>query len=374
ILINYAGAQLADSTVKRSKDQAKKLADSLLAVLKKSTKNFPDLVVKYSSDSGSVSEPDKDHPGKNKRKPREKLGSYTFPEGQMMKAFQDVVWNGKVGDLKIAETPYGYHIMEVKMRSPETRKVNIVTVEKTILPSRQTKQEVFDKANDFAIRYNTPELFSKGIEQEKLNKRIADPVKESDKTIAGLDSPRELIKWAFANPQGTISTDPFNFGNKYVVALISEVREKGIAPLEQKRVEVEIGAKQEKKAQMFIDEFNKSLTGGMTIDAFATKIGLPVEIVDNVTFGSYSIPNLGKEGNVMGEIFALKEGQLSPPIKGFQGVYILVVDKYTPAPDTKDYTSSQKQVIQNLQYRVDQDLFNAMKTKADVEDNRARYY
>ena len=156
--------------------------------------------------------------------------------------------------------------------------------------------------------------------------------------------------------------------------MISEVREKGTAPLEQKRIEVEIGAKQEKKAQIFMDEFNKSLAGNVSIDVFSTRIKLPVEIVDNTTFGAFSIANLGKEGNLMGVLFTLKEGQISKPVKGMQGVYVVTVDKITPATDTKDFTPTQKQVMQNMQYRVDQDLFNAMKTKAEIEDNRAKYY
>jgi peptidyl-prolyl cis-trans isomerase D len=183
-----------------------------------------------------------------------------------------------------------------------------------------------------------------------------------------------MIKWAYSHPQGTVTTDPFNFGNKYVVAVVAEVREKGIAPLEQKRIEVEIGAKQKKKAQMFIEEFNKSLTGNVTIDAFSTRVKLPVEIVDNTTFSAFSIANLGREGNLMGVLFTLPEGKISKPVEGQQGVYVVTVDKITPAADTKDYTATQKQVIQNLQYRVDQDLFNAMKTKAEVEDWRGKYY
>jgi peptidyl-prolyl cis-trans isomerase D len=374
ILINYAGASQADPTVKRTRDQAKALADSILKVLKKNTKVFPDLVLKFSSDSGSVRDFDKDTK-KKKMKSRDELGAYKwFKEGQMMKSFQDAVWDGKKGDLVVVETPFGFHVMEVLDRSKESRRVQLATVEKTVEPSTETKQMYYDKATDFALKYNTPELFNKGVETEKLNKRIADPIVESEKKIAGLDSPREMIRWSFAHPKGTISGDPFNFGNKYVVAMISEVREKGIAPLEQKHMEVEIGARQEKKAQMFIDEFNKTITGGMTIDALSTRVNLPVEVVDNFTLGSFSIPNLGKENTVAGTIFTLKEGQLSKPIKGLQGVYVVVVDKTTPAPETKDYTATQKQVMQNMTYRVDQDLYNAMKTKADVEDDRAKYY
>ncbi|PKP21646.1 MAG: hypothetical protein CVU06_09955, partial [Bacteroidetes bacterium HGW-Bacteroidetes-22] len=50
ILISFKGAYNAAETVKRSKEQAIALADSLLAVLKKDKKNFTALAIKFSND------------------------------------------------------------------------------------------------------------------------------------------------------------------------------------------------------------------------------------------------------------------------------------------------------------------------------------
>ena len=376
ILITYAGAQMASPAVTRTQAQAKSLADSLLKILKtKGTSSFPDMVLKYSSDSGSVREMDKKDPKKKNLKKRDELGAYKwFKEGAMTPAFQDFVWEGKKGDLKVVETPFGYHIMEVINKSKESRRIELQTIEKSVEPSTKTKQDIFDKASDFAAKYKTPELFNKGVETEKLNKRIADPVTESQKSIVGLDGSKEMIRWSFTNPQGTITADPFNFGDKYVIAMITEVREKGIAPLEQKRNEVEIGAKQEKKAQMFMDDMNKALTGASTIDALSTKVNLPVVPVENLSFSTFNIPNLGQEPSVSGTLFTLPLSKLSKPIKGKTGVFVVVVDKNIPAPPTKDYLPTQKQVIQNLQLRVDQDLYKAMQTKADIQDDRGKIY
>ena len=376
ILINYQGANQAAPNVVRTQVQAKAMADSLLKILKtKGTSSFPDMVLKYSSDSGSVRELDKKDPKKKVLKKREDLGAYKwFPDGQMMKPFQDFVWNGKKGELGIVETPYGFHIMEVLNRSKESRRIELQTIERTVEASTKTKQEIFDKASDFAGKYKTPELFIKGAETEKLNKRIADPVTESQKSIPGLEGSKEMIRWSFTHDQGTITPDPFNFGDKYVVALLTEVREKGIAPLEQRRNEVEPGAKQEKKAQLFTDELNKAIASGMTIDALSTKVGIPVMSVPNLSFATFNIPNLGQEPVVSGTLFTIPQGKLSAPIKGKTGVFVVVVDKLTPAPPTKDYLPSQKQVMSGFQQRVDQDLYNAMKEKAEIQDDRGKIY
>ncbi|MEW6468522.1 MAG: peptidylprolyl isomerase [Bacteroidota bacterium] len=362
ILVAYQGASSADPSVTQTKEQAKARADSLLKAFKsKGTKNFEAAVKKFSADKGSV----------------EKGGKYEwFKEGQMVPEFQNAVFNGKKGDLSIAETVYGFHVIEVLDVGGKSRKVQVATIEHAIEPSTKTKQEVFDKATDFAITYNTKELFEKGIEKEKLSKRIADPVKESDKTIAGLDSPKELIRWAYEVEEGAVSVEPFSFTNKYVVALVSEVREKGFASLdqEQTRNEVELKAKQQKKAQMFAEEFRKVLSGAKSIDDVAKNMNFPVEMSENVTFGSYSIANLGRELELMGILFTLKEGQLSQPIAGQQGVYVAVVEKINKATETKDYSASKNQAKTTVQYRVDSEVFNALKTNAEIEDNRARFF
>src|SRR5246127_739872 len=58
ILISYAGAGAAPE-VKRTKEQAKKMADSLLVQLKKDGKKFPEFVKNYSNDGGKKMPPNK---------------------------------------------------------------------------------------------------------------------------------------------------------------------------------------------------------------------------------------------------------------------------------------------------------------------------
>lgn len=360
ILIAYKGASSADPTVVRSREEAEKLADSLKTILKtKGTKNFDELVKLYSSDKGSV----------------EKGGKYEwFKANQMVKPFENAVFNGKKGDITVVETMFGFHLMEVLDVGKTSKKVQIATIDLTINPSTKTKQEYSDKASDFAIKYNTADLFKKGVEELQLNIRTVDPLKESDKQIPGLESPKEMIRWAFNNDKGTVCTDPFSFGNKYVVALISDVREKGIATLEQKRTEVEIGAKMEKKAAMITEEFNKALAGCASLEVFAGKISLNIESIDKTNLGATYVPSVGKEDNLLGTAAAFKKGALSQPIKGQQGVYVIWVDNFTPAPEIKDFTDMKNQTAANYRYKFDSGFLDTLKELAKIEDTRAKYY
>jgi peptidyl-prolyl cis-trans isomerase D len=358
ILVAYQGAAQADPSIVRSKDDAKKLADSLLKVFKKSTKDFKDLVKKYSADKGSI----------------DSGGVYKwFKEGMMVPEFQNAAFFGKKGDVTIAETMFGFHVIEVLDRGPESMRYKIASVEKTLEPSSKTRQEVYNQALDFIASYGAnADDFNKGVKEKGLTIRTQDKLKTTDKFITGLESPKELIRWTFTNEKGSVSKEPFAFKNKYVVAAVAGVSEKGIATMEERKTDVELGAKMEKKAQMFIDEFNK--TGAKNLNELAQKMKLLVDSVPSLRFNDFSITALGRELKVIGTVFALEPGKLSPPVKGEQGVFVIMVEKFTPAPENKDFGPYKTNLKQSLQYRVDGEVFNVLKEKANIKDDRYKFF
>ena len=50
------------------------------------------------------------------------------------------------------------------------------------------------------------------------------------------------------------------------------------------------------------------------------------------------------------------------------------VSEITAPPAAKDYLANQTQVQTSIKQRVDYELFEALKEKADVQDNRAKFY
>lgn len=330
-------------------------ADSLKKIIK-AKKNFEELAKQLSEDPGSG----------------QKGGDLGwFKEGAMVPPFNDACFNGKKGDMPIVTSQFGVHLIEVLDIGKSSKKVKVAIVDNKIEASTQTDREIYAKANAFASKYNTGELFDKGVISEKLNKRIADNLKENDKTISGLDSPRELVRWAYKAKKDEISKI-FQLGNKYVLARLNEIREKGNAPLEQVKEQVEVGAKKDKKAQLLMDKFTAN--NASTIDELAKKMNLQVQIGEHISFASPVIPGVGKESEIVGNVFALKPNVLSKPLKGNLGVYILMLEQFIEPPAVTDYTAEKKQMQASFQQRADYDAFNALKEKADIIDNRAKFY
>ncbi|MGZ3862543.1 MAG: SurA N-terminal domain-containing protein [Bacteroidia bacterium] len=369
ILISYAGGGAA-ADVKRTKEQAKSLADSLLAVLKKDMKKFPEFVKTYSDDGGKKMPPNKkegeDYMGKD--------GNYGWMNDNtgFVEPFKNFGLQGKKGDFGVVETQFGYHIMEVQDVSKNTQtKYKLATISRRIEPSENTLNTWNLKSSEFAGKYNTAELFDKGVEEQKISKRLADNIRENDKQIPGLENPRDLIRWVYTAKKGDVSTS-FQFGNRFVVAKLTDIKEKGIAPLDQVKEEVTMKAKQDKKAAQFMKELNDYSSSAKTADELASKMKLTVEKAD-LLFGSYSVAGLGKEDVMCGAASALKPGTASKALKGANAAYVIWVTQKKDAAPTKDYSTTQKASNGTLSSRADYEAFEALKTLAEIEDHKAKF-
>jgi len=339
-----------------AKAKAKIKIDSIKSVIQKKH-NFAEMAKKFSDDAGS-----KDTGGV--------LGWFTT--GKMVPEFQNACFHGKKGDMPVALSKFGYHLIEILDQGVVSRKTEVGIIERKVIPGSKTTQDVYNSAVDFVTKYHTSETFEKGVEEMHLLKRLADQLKENDKTIPGIDNPKEIIRWAFNAKKGDVSTDPFRATEKFIVAHVAEIREEGIAPIEQKKEEVEAGAKKMKKAEKFIEEMKK--IHASSIEEYASKLNLQVNPAEGATFTSYSIPNVGRELNLYGPLFSLKKGEMSKPIAGEAGVYIVKIENIKEAPPTTDFSQAKSQSKNNFSYRADIEAIDAIKKKAEIKDNRAKFF
>jgi len=332
-------------------------ADSLKSLIKKGQK-FGELAKKYSEDPGSAIK-DGD------------LGWFGY--GRMVHAFNDACFNGKKGDMPIVTSEFGVHLIEIMDKSAQSKQDQFAIVVHKVEPSQKTYDKVYQDAQKFAADNTSAALFDSSVVKLGLNKRIADNLKEADKNIAGLESPREMIRWAYKVNKGEVSK-VFTFGDKYVVAKLTDVKEKGILPMEEVKDQVTAGAIKLKKADKLIEQFNAKIAGVTSIDAMAQKMNLPLNPAENITFSNPYLQGVGNEPVLVGTIFTMKAGQTSKTIRGENAVFVVVVDKINEPAAIKDYTTNQKQIADQRKQRSDYEVFNALKEKAKVEDNRGKFY
>lgn len=360
ILIAYAGSTKSE-TITRTKEQAEKMADSLMTVLKKNPKQFDTIAKTLSDDVGSAA----------------KKGDLDwFADGSMVGPFNEACIKGKIDELQKVETAYGFHIVKVTGKKKTENKVRLAVISRKVEPSKETYNTQFDLATKFAGENTNAEKFEKAVVDEKLNKKLAEELAQMTNTITGLESPREIVKWAYAETtkKGDVS-GVFDLGAKYVVACLKEVREKGVPSLDDIKTKLEPYVKRDKKAEILLSKVKNLETPGTTLYQLAEKLdSASVDTLDYITFSSYSMPGYGPEPEVIGTLFTLKENVLSDPLKGKSGVFVLQVDSIIKAPEVKDYSTGIKQSLTTFKSRVTYDVYNALEKKADIEDNRILYY
>jgi peptidyl-prolyl cis-trans isomerase D len=361
ILIAFQGAYGAGEAIKRTKDEAKKIADSLNIILQKDVARFAEIAVS-SSDYPSAKE--------------DKGDMKWFADQTIMPQINDAVLNGKIGEVTLVESQLGFHIINITGKTTPLKKVRVAIITRDIEPSNQTYKNVFAQANKFASENNSIDLFEKTIKKEGLNKRTAEYIQPMSDNIPGVENARELVRWAFneETKKNDVSKQVFEFENKFIVAVLKEVREKGIASIEQIKPRLEMVVKRDKKAVMLQEKIKTAL--GQTKDLYqlATKFNVQVDTIDQLNFAAYNVGRRGYEPEVIGTTFSLKQNVLSKPIKGYSGVYLINVDQIIKAPEAKDYTMTMMQLQGMYQQRVTNDVNKVIQDKAKIEDNRIFFF
>jgi len=336
-------------------NKAKSTADSLLAVLKRGG-NFERIAKEYSNDPGS-----KDKGGD--------LG--WFREGMMIKEFNDACFNGKKGDIVVVETQYGYHIINVVDKGKDVKKVQVAVVERKITASSKTIQATYTDASQFAGTNKTRAQFLKSAEEKKLSKRIASNLLENDRKIAGLDNPREIIRWAFKAKTGEVS-NVFELGENFVVATLSEVREEGIAPLSQVRDQVKVAVIREKKSELLSQKIKDAMKSTQSIESLAQTLGTNAELAQGVSYSSFALPNAGIEPTVIAFATSSSEGKLLGPIVGKSGVFALAVTAQNK--EDGDLNVEKMRLSGSFGSRAYYEAYEALKKNAQIKDKRSKFY
>jgi peptidyl-prolyl cis-trans isomerase D len=339
-----------------SQEQAKAKADSLLNLAKRGA-SFELLAIEHSTDNGS-------------RFNGGDLG--WFPEGMMVKPFNDACFAARKGDKFLVETQFGYHVIELMDRAADVKKVQVAVMAREVEPSTATYQRIFMQASSFAGANDTYEKFQNAVVKDGLSKRIANNLLPADNRIAGLESPREMIRWAFNTKEHSVS-QVFEISNKFVVATVSKVREKGTKPLSDVREEIELTLKKDKKAEMIAAEMKNEISSGSSIDQIAMKRNLNIESALEISFTSFSIPNAGIEPKVIAYASSMEEGKISEPIAGENGVYLLRVTNIE-SPEQTDYAMEKIRLKNNFASRVGFEAYEALKKIAEIKDNRAKFF
>jgi peptidyl-prolyl cis-trans isomerase D len=294
-----------------------------------------------------------------------------FAEGMMVKPFNDACFNGKRGDVVKVETQFGVHIINIQQLGNTVAKYNLATLERNIAHSSKTYQEIYSQATKFAALNNSPEKFNEAIETDNLTKRYGRGIRANDRNVGALQSPRQLVRWAFENEVGSMSPI-YEFGNEFVIAVLTDEKEAGKTPLAMVSNQIKRDLLKEKKADKIIAEITSKQQANGSLSSLAENLNTTVQTAEGITFADQQVTGAGIEPALVALALSADMNTVSVPIAGNNGVFVVRV---TSESDVNvDVEEEKRALVQANNFKVDYRTFEAIQNKAEVEDNRINFF
>ena len=331
-------------------------ADSIKKLIE-GGKSFADLAKTYSVDKGSA-----DKGGE--------LG--TFGRGSMVPAFEDAVFEGKKGDIKIVTSQYGVHIIDIEDQKGSSKVIKVATVDKLLTASSATQSAAYSKAQAFLGTLSGDNF------DDQANKAGLKIVKAPDlnpiaSTFNTITSGREIVRWAYKASAGDFSDQVFTSGDQYVVARLTQINPKGTLPLSAVKKQIAPQVLLAVKGKALADKLQSAVSGASNIDQVGQKAGSPVVPIQNIVFANPVIPGSSAEYKLIGTIFGSQPGKLSAPVIGQSGVYVFTVDNFIKPAPLANALRQKQELGQALLQRSQQGILEALKDKANVKDYRVKF-
>lgn len=348
ILISYEGTQVPNQKEKRTKEEAKAKAESILAQVTANPDNFLMLAFTASDDSSSQQGGDLGYFGPN----------------QMVKPFNDFVFNNGIGKVGLVETPFGFHIIKITDKQDGIR---LATVAQKVEASEATSDKIFTQATKFEMEAADKD-FNKVAKDMALTVAPVVSVKGMDENFGSLGKQRNIVRWAFEDGVKVGSVKRFEVANVgHVIAKVKGVDKSGLVAVTVARPYVEQILKNKKKAELI-----KAKMTGSSLEAIAKSVGGTVQQAADITMENAMLPNVGPEPKVVGNAFALAANKLSAPIEGNTGVYVVKNTSTVKAPALKDYAPYVAKLKAQNASEANR-VIPALKGNAKIKDNRQQF-
>ena len=338
--------------------ETKALADSLLTVLKGGA-SVEELAKQFSADQAA------ENGGE--------LGWFT--EATALRGvnaeFKDAVFGTPLNQIAVVKSMYGTHLVKVTEKTANVAKYKVADIDMTVSPSSKTYSNIYNELNQFISNNHSLEKLTANAKEAGYNLVSDATVTKDDQLLGSVQNSRQVIRWAFQNDKGAIS-EIFECNDKFVVAAMKGSLDEGYRPVELVAAPLKAELIAQKKGEQIAAALAaKNLT---SVEAYAEAMGAKVDSVKFVNFATRRISGIGIEPNLNAAVAMAQVDQVSAPVKGNNGVYVFKV--YARNKDAKTYDEAEQ--VRTLDatnaYRVGFQAIQSLINKAEVEDNRIRFY
>ena len=359
--IMQSGISLPDSVKLRHialmKDK-ESITDSIIGAIKAGA-NFGELAKKYSAAQQTANN-------------NGEIGWLTDGDASLDKEIAQNAFYRAANDIFTISNAQGTQIFQIMEKTAPRSKVKLAILERGVIASSKTESKIFNDAKRFAAGLKNTSLDSAAI-KAGYRPIQASEIYEGTEQVQSIPQSRQIVRWIFENEQGDAS-DVFECEKQLVVASIKEMSNDEYRPIEKVTDQLRNELIRDKKAELIIKNLSGKISNDTTLLTLASSIGQTVNRATGVSFNAYQFGMAGFEPAVIGKTMNAKLNQVSAPVKGNAGVYVIAPVSITKNTNPFNVKSEKAAITSRVSYSLPNAVVMDMRNNADIEDNRLNFY
>jgi peptidyl-prolyl cis-trans isomerase D len=243
------------------------------------------------------------------------------------------------GQIFGAKSAAGYHIVEVLDRS--TDGIRLATIGYDMEPGKETMDSLMTIAERLRLEAgNDTAKFNNLAKAKKLVTKQSQPITPGSNFIDGMagGTIKGLVSWALMKDAGDLFDRTYDSDNMILTGYLVSKVEEGYKPMALVKAQLKDRVMARLKAKKIKEKLAAAAKGKSDMTQIQTAYGSGAfsNTADGVSFASGFITGIGQDPFLVGKIFGLKPNQVSAPIVGKGGVYVVKVISFGEVPATDD--------------------------------------
>lgn len=291
-------------------------------------------------------------------------------ENPIGEEFYNDLKDANIGEFRVVKSIRGFHVVEIMDKS--SKQFVFATIASEVYASTSTLNKIRAQANVFAGKaFNTKDL-KKIAEEEGVKVFDSPTLTPQIFSLPDLQGAKPIIDWALRSEEGEVNDKILQADNAFVVAQVTAKRKDGFRSLEDIKDLIRPEVVRIKKAKVAVDKLNAIQSTDLDQIASQYGGGAFVGKAENVTFDNPIITGIGNAPYIVGKVSVMEQNEISEPLVGQQGVYVVRIDKAVDPvePDPSSVAAEKGGILQNFASEATDKSYRGMKELAEIEDLR----
>ena len=294
-------------------------------------------------------------------------------DGDNLKYISAVI-NSNKGELVNLELGQANVILKVLNKKAPKDKYKVAIVKRPVEFSKETYNKAYNDFSQFIATNNTLEKMVANAEDAGYRLYPKDDLYSSEHGIGGVKGTKEALRWAFAAKVGEVSGLYECGDNDHLMVVgVAGIIPEGYRPLALVKEDLRRELIRDKKAEKIMADMKTA--GATSFEQYKNMGDAVSDSVKHITFSAPAyISTLHSREPLVGAYTSMANlNQLSSPIKGEGGVYVLQPYAEEKINETFD-KEAEEVTLENRYANIARQFINDLYLEANVVDNRYLFF